>query len=552
VAGIAVGEDAAAAPDVARPRPPLPPLVKPARRARTWSIWHSCAVAAIAAVAASWSAMWNAPLNIDEEVTISVAEKSVTTIWNVVWGARGGGPLHFLLEHFALMWPGGLIALRLPSLVFFVLALPGIALLARELVAEEEARLTPLLLALAPLAVSYATFGRPHMLFLATFVWATWFAFRAGRLGGRRRWAIAGLLLASLAYIHPTAPLYAWIALAAAFLYAWPSSRRAWLEALPALAAFVAVSVPYYVHALGVLRSRYAVHEGAPRGRTYTGNSVQYDATHALAPFPAWLFVTIAVIGFLALAWRRWRSAVILAAMVVAPVVFFMLVPASNPSARFFTRYMLPSEPAFSILLACGIVALARLARARIAIVLVLVALLCAFELSSVISRRMQISKLELPRLAEVVRGQADDAVLFTPVGNFAAAGTFDALTRSRPPRLLGRYLDLSVRGLAFVPDDSCAAVGAFLSSKQERTRGLWIFYVTPSWNFARENPFRRVRGVTATPVGGNYVVVRSHRLRPPWRLLRLGSRLRGIWAQFDPADPDAAILAATDRCRRR
>jgi hypothetical protein len=281
---------------------------------------------------------------------------------------------------------------------------------------------------------------------------------------------------------------------------------------------------------------------------------VQYDATHALAPFPTWLFVALALIGFLALAWRRWRSAVILAAMVLAPVVFFMLVPASNPSARFFTRYMLPSEPAFSILLACGIVALAtlaRLARARLAIAVVLLTLVCAFELSSVLSRRSEISKLELPRLADVVRGQADDAVLFTPVGNYAAAGTFDALTRSRPPQLLGRYLDLSVPRLAFVPDDSCAAVGAFLASKQQRTRGLWVFYITPSWNFARENPFRHVRGVTATPVGGNYVVVRSHRLRPPWRLLALGARLRAIWAQFNPADPDAATMAQTDRCRR-
>ena len=130
--------------------------------------------------------------------------------------------------------------------------------------------------------------------------------------------------------------------------------------------------------------------------------------------------------------------------------------------------------------------------------------------------------------------------------------GTFEALTRSRPPRLLGRYLDLAVPGLRFVPDDSCAAVGAFVSSRGRRSRGLWVFYVTPRTDLARVNPFRHVRRVTAMPVGGNYLVVRSHRLRPPGRLLRLGARLRGIWAQFDPADTDAAALAATDRCRRR
>ncbi len=46
---------------------------------------------------------------------------------------KGGGPVHFLLEHLFLQWPGGIEGLRLPSLAAFLVALPAAGLLANRL-----------------------------------------------------------------------------------------------------------------------------------------------------------------------------------------------------------------------------------------------------------------------------------------------------------------------------------------------------------------------------------------------------------------------------------
>src|SRR5581483_11849817 len=107
-------------------------------------------------------AIWWAPLNVDEELTRRVGTEPFGAIFHIVSSERGGGPLHFWLEHFALQWPGGLVGLRGPSLIFFLAALPAVALVARELGGEGAAAVAVLLTAAAPLAISTATFGRPH------------------------------------------------------------------------------------------------------------------------------------------------------------------------------------------------------------------------------------------------------------------------------------------------------------------------------------------------------------------------------------------------------
>src|SRR4051812_35294425 len=81
--------------------------------------------------------VWWTPLNVDEELTIRVSEFSFANVFDIVSTKRGGGPLHFWLEHFLLGWWPSLGSLRIPSLVFLCLALPAAALVARRLVGEE-------------------------------------------------------------------------------------------------------------------------------------------------------------------------------------------------------------------------------------------------------------------------------------------------------------------------------------------------------------------------------------------------------------------------------
>src|SRR5436190_6881702 len=231
------------------------------------------ALAAVAVVALSLPAVWAAPVNVDEEVTMTISSHSFGWIWHTVWNERGGGPLHFLLEHLLLQWPGGLVGLRVPSLVFAVLALPPAALVGRELAGDRAAAVAVLLFGASPLLTSYATFGRPHVLLTAWLLRGAWVALRAARGGGRWWWLAAGVVLASSLFVHPIAPLYALALLAAALVSANERPRELVREAWVGVAAFAVVFLPYYVHSLHVLRARYGVGSGR-RGRTYSGSSV--------------------------------------------------------------------------------------------------------------------------------------------------------------------------------------------------------------------------------------------------------------------------------------
>ena len=84
--------------------------------------------------------VWWSPLNVDEELTLRLTDYSFRHIFHIVSTQRGGGPLHFWLEHFLLGWWPSLPALRVPSLVFLCLALPAVALIVRRLLDERRSR----------------------------------------------------------------------------------------------------------------------------------------------------------------------------------------------------------------------------------------------------------------------------------------------------------------------------------------------------------------------------------------------------------------------------
>jgi len=118
-------------------------------------------------VAVSLQTVWWSPLNVDEELTLRIADFSFGNVFHIVSTKRGGGPLHFWLEHFLQGWWPGLESLRFPSIVFACLALPAVALIARELIGERGAAGVVLLTAVAPIPVLYTTFGRPHTMLFA-------------------------------------------------------------------------------------------------------------------------------------------------------------------------------------------------------------------------------------------------------------------------------------------------------------------------------------------------------------------------------------------------
>ena len=93
------------------------------------AVWAATLVAAGLVLTLALRAVFRSPLNVDEELTLRIAREAFGSIFGTVRG-RGGGPLHFWLEHVTTAWPGGLTGLRVPSIVFSLAALPAVALIA--------------------------------------------------------------------------------------------------------------------------------------------------------------------------------------------------------------------------------------------------------------------------------------------------------------------------------------------------------------------------------------------------------------------------------------
>jgi hypothetical protein len=490
-------------------------------------------------------AVVRAPLNVDEELTLRVARDSFGSIFDIVRG-RGGGPFHFWLEHLTMSWPGGLAGLRVPSIVFMLAALVAVALIAEELAGRVEAAAAVLLLASAPLAISYSSFGRPHSMLLAWITWGTLLGLRAARRTEMRLWVAAGAVLGSSIFVHPTAPLYALTAFGTAVVYA----RRP-LRAWPGAIALAITLIPYYAATAHALSNRYGVGGGA-RGRTFSGNPVWKDAVFFVAPgggIVNW-FTAAAALGLVVLlVQRRLRVAAVLVLTIAAPVVFFSVVPTNGLSALFFDRYMLPALPSFLILVAIACTTLARLGwHLRLAVLVVLVAALMSVGLRIVLARQSQLARLGLGQVTAAVRGESRDAVLFGSTGFTLPGGYLGYFTFGRPPNLADHYLSLRIPSLPFVNDDACAPVVDFIAKGGPPRYGLWVFWaVQRDDQQEAEAAFGRTQGVGVTEPYRHFLIVRSTQALSAAELVQLGLELRRAWLKAVPFNRRATLLVEAD-----
>jgi hypothetical protein len=494
--------------------------------------------------------VWWTPLNVDEELTIRVSEFSFGNIFHIVSTERGGGPLHFWLEHYLLGWWPSIGSLRIPSLVFLCLALPATALVARRLVGDEAAVGVVVLTAAAPIPVLYATFGRPHTLLFAWIMWATVLALKAADEGDRRLWAAAGAVLGLSVFVHPTAPLYAGTALLVALLSAPRDPRIVFREAWPGLLAFAVTLLPYYVRTLHVLGDRYGVSSGATRGRTFSGRPVWEDARNFVAPGGHDLnwFTIFALVGIVVLLIaRKWRVVAYCVVTVAAPVLFFSVVPASGDSALFFDRYMIPTIPAFLVLVLAGVLGLARFAGPfRLLAAAVAVGWLLTIELHDVLRHRDQTEAIRIETIADAAARQPPGSVLFGSTGTSGA--NFSSFDYGHPANLLDRYVSLRDGSLVLVDDDSCERAQPFLRGDATPRYGIWLFYsVAGGEERAAAAAFARTRAVVVRPAPG-YFLVRSPRKLAPAQLVRLGQSYRLAWRRAVPTNGRVNELLQADR----
>ena len=481
----------------------------------------------------------------DEELTLRVGDFSFGHIFHIVSTQRGGGPVHFWLEHFVLAWWPGLPALRVPSLVFLCLALPAVALIVKRLAEDElPAAAAVVLTALSPIPVLYATFGRPHTLLFAWLMWATVVALAAADARDRRLWVAAGALLGLSVFLHPTAPLYALTAFGAAWLYA-PGPLRAKVRTTwPGAVALLVTFVPYYVKTLHVLSDRYGLGGKGRAGRTFSGRPVWEDALHFVAPgrHDVNFFTVLAAAGVVALLARRsFRVLLFCVATVAAPVVFFSVVPTSGDSALFFDRYMIPVTPAFLVLVCAGVFAIASWAGSRrVLVAVVLVAGLAPIEVRYDLDHRRATHRIGVDSVVSAVRHEPAGTVLF---GSTATSGAnFSAFDYGHPANLLDHLVALRVPALQRIDDETCANLQPFLEGTRPRY-GLWLFYAA-----SPDEVEAAQRALGAAPIRGGYFAVRSQAPRAPRALVREGLRLRLAWKRAVPLNHRVDELVLADR----
>ena len=488
----------------------------------------------------------------DEELTLRISDFSFAHVFHIVSTKRGGGPLHFWLEHFLLGWWPSLAALRVPSLVFLCLALPAVALLARRLLGAEEAGAGVVLLtAVAPIPVLYATFGRPHTLLFAWLMWSTVLAMKAAADGDRRLWIAAGALLGLTVFIHPTAPLYALTAFGVALVSAPHGPRAVLRQAWPGAVALLVAFVPYYVRTLHVLGDRYGVGTGATRGRTFSGRPVWEDALHFVAPgrHDVNYFTVLAAVGVASLLVRRaYRVLAVCALTVAAPVVFFSIVPANGDSALFFDRYMIPVTPAFFVLVLAGCLTIAGWAGAlRFVVLVLLVGGLVGLELRYDIQHRNAVKRIGVDVVVSAVERAPDRSVLFGSTGTSGAL--FSSFDYGHPANILDHLVALRVSSVELVDDDSCERALPFLARHGERRFGVWLFYAaSPTEAGSAAGTLGAVAGTRVERVGLHYFVAVSRSRLAPSALIRRGLALRLAWKQAVPSNRRVDELLRADR----
>jgi hypothetical protein len=504
------------------------------------------------ALAAALPAVWWTPLHVDEKVTLWFAPRSFSGIVHDIFVDRGGGPVFFLVEHVTLAWPGGLEGLRLPPVVFFLLALPAAGLLARELRDELEAAFVPVTLALAPLAVSLATFARMYSLLLLVVLVAMWLSLRAASTGGTGRWAAAGALCGALAYVHPIGPLYGVLAFAGGLVRSRASPRALIAEAWPGAAAFIAVALPYG-YALAVVGARYDVASGGSLLRTASGRSVPEESLHALtASATAGLIALplLALVGLASLVLAERRTAVILAMWVAVPIAFFSLVPVGG--TRFYDRYLIGALAPFLILVVTGAVAIGRIAGRRALVAAAVLGGVLALQALSDFNRLADLRGARLHRLVDAAAPYRTRGALFSSTG----------MRTARPPELLDDYVALELPGIQRVEElpsidpwyepglrpRGVAELTRFVKSNRRSLIGLWLFSGRPrdvQSAFARLAAVEAVVAVRVTP---RLLLVRSRVPEPGSKLVEQAADVRAAWLGTGRLQRMAVLILRIDR----
>lgn len=147
--------------------------------------------------------MWS-----DEAVTYDAAHRTVPELFNMLGHADAVHGLYYLFMHVVFtIFGGGVVALRLPSVLAMSAAASGIGLIGRRLIGTRAGLLAGCAFPLAPVVQWYAQEGRQYAIVVALVTWSTLLMLKAVDDGSKRTWVAYGVVMTLACLFHEFAVL---------------------------------------------------------------------------------------------------------------------------------------------------------------------------------------------------------------------------------------------------------------------------------------------------------------------------------------------------------
>ncbi|MDH6455357.1 mannosyltransferase [Streptomyces sp. SAI-149] len=333
----------------------------------------------------------------DESVTYQLAHRDLSQIWHTAQHVDLVHALYYAVMHGIFgLFGGGLLTLRLPSVLAMSAAASGVGLLGLRLAGPRAGLLAGLVFPLLPQVQKYAQEGRSYAMVCALVTWATCALVAGVAHRARWRWVVYGSLMLSACLLHEFAVL-----------------------ALIAHGVTLAVSrVPRHV-----LRAWGAAAVGVvtgllPMAICSVGQSGQLSWIDG--PVRLQYFLVVAVLGVAcALVPHKVRGPVRLSGLAVPILVLpgLLLLIASLVKPLFVDRYVLYSNLGIALLLGASMDHVLKRQRPSRYVWMAAVAVLAVLVPQSVSLRTPQSRSNDATAIGAAVRkeGRPGDGLLFLP-----------------------------------------------------------------------------------------------------------------------------------------
>ncbi|MFG3292694.1 hypothetical protein ACGF3G_28295 [Streptomyces sp. NPDC048179] len=144
----------------------------------------------------------------DESVTYQLAHRDLARIWHTAQHVDLVHALYYAVMHEIFgLFGGGLLTLRLPSVLAMSVAASGVGLLGLRLAGPRAGLLAGLVFALLPQVQKYAQEGRSYAMVCALVTWATYALVAGVPHRARWRWAVYGSTMLPACLLHEFAVL---------------------------------------------------------------------------------------------------------------------------------------------------------------------------------------------------------------------------------------------------------------------------------------------------------------------------------------------------------